>query len=242
MTEKTMIDGVVFRAVGRKVTHAERPAQQLGQSVQLLSKQRHAVAVASSTISQQQNRARRVVTPLPHPIPPASNRIACQLACISTASQIDQRLIRRNIIDEVSLTLSQLEDWSRRPEEGIKSYSGLATYRTAFGLAAPPVDRQMFIDVGVVKEMARVVLNERDLGVVWCPPWRVRIPHGLLKEQGNELVIGVANTWHNRLCADHALPENERLTRVGHGLHEKSARNGLQPAGLLGPVRVMSSE
>ena len=107
---------------------------------------------------------------------------------------------------------------------------------------APAADRQMFVDVGVVKEMARVTLNGRDLGVAWCPPWRVRVPGGLLKEQGNELVITVANTWHNRLCADHALPEKERLTRVGHKLHEHAARQGLQPAGLLGPVRLMGRE
>ena len=143
---------------------------------------------------------------------------------------------------DVSLTLSRLESWSQRPEEGIKSYSGMASYRTTFDLPAPAADRQMFVDVGVVKEMARVTLNGRDLGVAWCQPWRVRIPGGLLKEQGNELVITVANTWHNRLCADHALPDKERLTRVGHKLHEQAARQGLQSAGLLGPVRLMGRE
>jgi hypothetical protein len=84
--------------------------------------------------------------------------------------------------------------------------------------------------------MARVTLNDQDLGVAWCPPWRVRIPKGLLKAEGNRLVITVANGWQNRLCADHALPENERLTRVGHNLHAQAAHNGYQPAGLLGPV------
>ena len=144
---------------------------------------------------------------------------------------------------EISLTFRRLEDWSRCPEDGIKSYSGLATYRTGFDLIGPLVDdRPRFIDVGLVKEMARVSLNGRELGVAWCPPWRVRIPRGSLKERGNELVITVANTWHNRLCADHALPENERLTRVGHNLYERSAQGGLRPSGLLGPVRLMAEE
>jgi hypothetical protein len=143
---------------------------------------------------------------------------------------------------EVSLTLSRLESWSQRGEEGIKGYSGVASYRATFDLPAVPRDRQMFLDVGVVKEMARITLNGRNLGVAWCPPWRVRVPSGVLKERENGLVISVANTWHNRLCADHALPEKDRLTRVGHKLHEHAASQGLQPAGLLGPVRLMGEE
>jgi len=144
---------------------------------------------------------------------------------------------------EVSLTFRRLADWSRHPEAGIKSYSGVATYRTSFDLAAPTAhDRPMFIDVGQVKEMARVSLNGRDLGVAWCPPWRVRVPRGLLQDRGNELVISAANTWQNRLSADHVLPVKDRLTRVGHNLHEISAQGGLRPSGLLGPVRLMAEE
>lgn len=144
--------------------------------------------------------------------------------------------------NELTLTFNRLEDWSRHSEEGIKGYSGVATYRTAVDLAAPAVDRQMFVDIGVVKDMARVAVNGRDLGVAWCPPWRVRIPAGLLREQGNEVQITVASTWHNRLAADNALPEQQRLTRVGHGLQQAAARQGLQPAGLFGPVRLMMAE
>ena len=138
---------------------------------------------------------------------------------------------------DISLTLSRLGCWSQRPEEGIKGYSGMC-YRTTFDLPAPAADRQMFVDVGVVKEMAAGLAQRAGLGLV-RPPWRVRVPRGSLKERGNELVITVADTWHNRLCADQALPEIDRLTRVGHNLHEHAARQGLQPAGLLGPVRLM---
>ena len=144
---------------------------------------------------------------------------------------------------EVAVVFDQLADWSKRPEDGIKGYSGTAVYRKSFDL--PPGDarsQQFLLDLGTVKEMARVEINGRDLGVVWCHPWRARIPTGLLKESGNRLVVTVANTWNNRLCADNALPEKERLTRVGHDLHQQAARNGLQPAGLLGPVRVLAAD
>jgi hypothetical protein len=143
----------------------------------------------------------------------------------------------------VAVTFDRLEDWAKRTEQGIKGYSGVATYRKSFPLApGVAADKPMFMDTGVVKEMARIQLNGRDLGVAWCPPWRVRIPSGLLKAADNELVISVANTWNNRLCLDAALPANERLTRVGHGLQSQAASRGLQPAGLLSSVRIMTAE
>jgi hypothetical protein len=132
---------------------------------------------------------------------------------------------------EVSLVMEQLTDWSQRPEEGIKSYSGVATYRKSFSLpAGVRSDQPMVLDVGVVMEMARVEINGQDLGVVWCPPWRVAVPPGLLKASDNQLVITVANTWNNRLSVDAKLPDKERLTQC------RAGGNGLQPAGLLGPV------
>lgn len=143
---------------------------------------------------------------------------------------------------EVTLTFNPLDDWRWNPEEGIKAYSGVAVYQTTFDLPGISNNGKMFIDVGIVKEMGRVILNGQDLGVVWCPPWRVSIPKGLAKEYGNELSIQVANTWHNRLAADNALPEKERLTHVGHNLYSMAARLGFQTSGLLGPVRIMVSE
>ena len=151
---------------------------------------------------------------------------------------------------EVVLSFEQLTDWTKRPEAGIMAYSGVAIYRKHFDLPAEAVSGKMetksppcrWLELGQVNEMARVVINGHDLGVVWCPPWRVRIPSGLLKGHGNELVITVANTWNNRLCADNALPVPERLTRVGHNLHEIAGKRGYQPAGLMGPVRVMAEQ
>lgn len=148
---------------------------------------------------------------------------------------------------EVAVTFDKLSDWSKRTEEGIKAYSGVATYRKTFDLPSEAgrtneLASGHFLALGVVKEMARVELNGRNLGVSWCPPWRVKIPEGVLKERGNKLVVTVANTWNNRMCADNKLPANERLTRVGHNLQGQAAAQGLQSAGLLGPVTVQVAE
>ena len=49
--------------------------------------------------------------------------------------------------------------------------------------------------------MARVRLNGRDLGVVWCAPWRVEVT-GVVKAGDNQLEIEVVNRWANRLIGD----------------------------------------
>jgi hypothetical protein len=160
-----------------------------------------------------------------------------------------------------------LEDWTRRPEAGIKYYSGLATYAKIFDLPAAAASAghtagrsRIWLDLGVVKDLARVRLNGRDLGVVWCAPWRVEIT-GTVKARGNQLEITVANLWPNRLIGDEQLPADceygkegnlvrwpewflkgeprpspGRLTFSTWKLFAKDSP--LLPSGLLGPVSV----
>jgi hypothetical protein len=135
-----------------------------------------------------------------------------------------------------TVMFAKLDDWSQRSEDGIRHYSGLATYRTRFDLPAG-TDRQgdLRIALGAVQVMARVRLNGQDLGTVWCAPWAVQAG-GLLKQQGNELEIDVANLWPNRLIGDQALPTDKRLSWTTWNPYKRDA--ALLPSGLLGPVRI----
>jgi hypothetical protein len=102
-----------------------------------------------------------------------------------------------------------LQDWTIRPEKGIKYFSGTAVYQTTFDLTVPPSDIKngtLFLDLGVVKHVARVFLNQKELGIVWTAPWRVEIPAGSLKGRNNELRIEVTNVWANRLIGDEQEP------------------------------------
>jgi len=170
-----------------------------------------------------------------------------------------------------SVPFAKLIDWTTDERSGIKYYSGIATYRTEFALPSSVIsdqtsgatdhgqlttDHSWALDLGRVEDMARITLNGRDLGTVWSPPYRVAIPYGLLRKKGNLLKVEVVNTWHNRLVGDKQ-PEyaGKRTMQWKNGLlggraysagrytftNRSDARGALHPAGLLGPVRMMTS-
>jgi hypothetical protein len=101
-----------------------------------------------------------------------------------------------------------LDDWTQRPEPGIRYYSGTAVYSKRFDV--PDETRLVAnrLSLGVVACVARVELNGRDLGMLWTAPWETVLPGGLLRNKGNELVVRVSNVWANRLIGDHQLPDD----------------------------------
>ncbi|MEO7211771.1 glycosyl hydrolase [Mucilaginibacter sp.] len=107
------------------------------------------------------------------------------------------------------VTFTALEDWTKRSEPGIKYYSGTAAYTKTFDLAdvaAKEKANTYYLDLGEVKHLARVKVNNTDLGVVWTAPWGVSIPAGILKSKNNKLTIEVTNVWANRLIGDEQEP------------------------------------
>ena len=118
------------------------------------------------------------------------------------------------------------------------------------------VDKDYYIDLGVVRDIARVKLNGEALGVIWCAPWRMNIS-AALKEGTNELEIEVANRWINRLLGDSQKPDaNVRTVQFDNGLmgglkyltgrYTFTTRAAMGsfifkdplPSGLLGPVEI----
>ena len=163
---------------------------------------------------------------------------------------------------------ARLEDWTQRPEAGVRYYSGTAVYRTEFDVPSLPPATDVSLDLGVVHDLARVRVNGRDLGVVWTAPWRVTLPAGLLRPQGNALEIELTDCWANRLIGDEQEPADCEWTPgyQGHGGSLKAfpdwfitdeprpskgrytfttwnyftKSSKLIPAGLLGPVRLVA--
>jgi hypothetical protein len=136
----------------------------------------------------------------------------------------------------------ELESWTKRPEEGIKYYSGSATYSSSFKFSGKP-GQVLFLDLGEVKEIAEVHLNGKKLGVAWTKPFRVEAS-GAVKVGENKLEIDVVNLWPNRLIRDGQLPLDKRLTTTNVKEYYEPQPGGheLLDSGLLGPVRLMVAE
>jgi hypothetical protein len=132
------------------------------------------------------------------------------------------------------VTFDQLTDWTQHIDSGIKYYSGTAIYKQTFDLPCPKNDR-LFLDLGKVKNMARVYLNGHDLGVVWTYPWRLEITKSV-KTKGNILEIEVVNLWPNRLIGDEQLPNDGRYTFTTYRHFNKYSP--LLESGLIGPVTI----
>ena len=131
-----------------------------------------------------------------------------------------------------------LTDWAKHPDESIRHFSGAAVYESSFTLAdAPGKSDRILLELGEAAIMATVTLNGREVGTLWCPPWRIDIsPH--VKSGKNTLQVRVVNTWHNRLLSDAAKPEDKRLSHISQPYRIKPGAT-LAASGLLGPVRLM---
>ncbi len=157
-----------------------------------------------------------------------------------------------------NIVFDKLQDWTTRPEEGIKYYSGIATYKNKFTLSSNVNQNKkndIYIDLGEVNNLARVRINGKDLGVVWTVPFRVKITDAVVTGE-NLLEVEVANLWPNRLIGDEQKPDDGivngqwpewllngtartsgRYTFTTFKHYNKDAE--LLKSGLLGPVKLL---
>ena len=96
-------------------------------------------------------------------------------------------------------TLDALVGWETFDD----AFSGTMLYKTTFASenhpTSKPHNHTTILSLGDVREIARVRLNGRDLGVKFMPPYDFEIPDGVLKGNGNELEVEVTNLGANRI-------------------------------------------
>lgn len=136
------------------------------------------------------------------------------------------------------IIFDDLADWTERPESAIRFFSGTAIYINEFNLAKINDNFRYSLDLGMVKEVARVKMNGEDCGTVWCAPYRVDISRAI-KMGANVMEIEVVNLWPNRLIGDAGLPLHERRTVTNIRTFKKD--HPPLPSGLIGPVRVLAT-
>ncbi|GHH84588.1 glycosyl hydrolase family 2 [Streptomyces sulfonofaciens] len=134
--------------------------------------------------------------------------------------------------------LTELVSWPELGDEAA-AFSGTARYTLAFTAPrATGAGRAWALDLGDVRESARVRLNGQDLGTAWALPFRLPVG-GALRDGENVLQVEVTNLAANRV---------RDLARRGelHTDFYMSWRGTTPPpqwepvaSGLLGPVRLV---
>jgi len=119
-------------------------------------------------------------------------------------------------------------------------FSGAVVYSTTFQLAEADTGEAFLLELGDVRETARVKINGQDLGLLWSVPFRLTIPPGILKET-NILEIEVKNLSFNRVIDldRKGIPwKNFReinFVNINYKPYDASGAEPM-PSGLLNPV------
>jgi hypothetical protein len=140
--------------------------------------------------------------------------------------------------------------WTENTDEDVKFFSGTATYGKEFTIAAAQkaAGKRLLLDLGDVQNLARVRLNGKDLGVLWKAPYVADITAAAIVGT-NKLEVEVTNTWTNRIAGDEGKPQEQRVTWAGSAGRGRGGGAGqlaagatpqLLPAGLIGPVRIVT--
>ena len=108
-----------------------------------------------------------------------------------------------------TVVLDKLISWTDHTNDGVRYFSGTASYEKEIDISSERLTagRELWLDLGGVKNFAEVTLNGRDFGVLWKPPFRINITKAA-KLGVNKLVVKITNLWANRLVGDEQLPED----------------------------------
>jgi hypothetical protein len=140
-----------------------------------------------------------------------------------------------------SVTMTNLQSWTDSPVSGVRYFSGTATYHNVVQVPADLLDknREIWMDLGDVREIATVAVNGKELRTLWHAPFLLRIDPAL-HAGDNELSIRVTNLWPNRLIGDQQPAEKAHYTKTN--IHVYSKDSPLLPSGLLSPVTLRVTE
>lgn len=160
-----------------------------------------------------------------------------------------------------SLELTKLISLHRHPNFFVRHFSGTCQYNAGFYWKQKTLrkEQRILLDLGRVEVLAQVILNGKDLGIMWKEPFRIDITKAIVSGK-NTLEINVTNLWPNRMIGDAHLPSEVEYDEQGFikKLPEWYVKNQVKPgkrisfstwnnfkkndplleSGLLGPVRL----
>lgn len=152
------------------------------------------------------------------------------------------------------VTFPELISWTASEIEGIKYYSGTATYEKSFSsMTKQDTKGRIYIDLGEVAKVGEVWLNDKRLGITWAKPHRFDVT-GIIKPGENTIRVEVANVWSNRIKGDAVTGQNFTNSNItstiipaatietGDQTRVPWAKVPLIESGLIGPVQLIQTE
>jgi hypothetical protein len=145
----------------------------------------------------------------------------------------------------IDTVFDELVSWSAHQHEGIRHFSGTATYSTKINIPEELIrsGTNLILDLGKVMVVAEFIVNGSNLGILWKKPYKVDITD-FVRSGENVIEIHVTNTWWNRLVGDEKYPDGfpgsdakENKTYTTHKAW--TAEDELLESGLLGPVQII---
>jgi len=148
------------------------------------------------------------------------------------------------------VSFDKLTSWTDSETDGIKYFSGTACYSKTLNINPDQVkeDRRIFIDLGEVKDIAEVFINDQSAGILWKEPYKLDITD-YINGGENDLDIEITNMWVNRLTGDMLSETGEPYCRTNHPYVRQDNWAGggdetyrIQKSGLMGPVKISFAE
>jgi len=136
----------------------------------------------------------------------------------------------------------RLASWTELGDSEAKRFAGTGRYKIDFEKPAAKAD-DWILELGDVRDSARVTLNGRYVGVVWSVPFKIAVGK-FLREGKNELDVEVTNLSANRIADLDRRKVNWKkfyeINFVNIDYHKFDASGWpLMDSGLLGPVRLV---
>lgn len=155
--------------------------------------------------------------------------------------------------------MAKLASWSASADPKLRHFAGRAVYVKRVNVNVGVGERAV-LDLGEVRDIAKVWVNDTYVGCLWQPPYQIDVTDAVSGSSAEcTLRVEVVNTWPNRLigdakarAADAAEPLGacgvpqwvlEGRSDSGTGICTWSnfgnawrADEPLLPAGLIGPV------
>jgi hypothetical protein len=138
-----------------------------------------------------------------------------------------------------AIETTELKSWTDLGSDEAKRFAGTARYRAEFDAPATKAD-DWLLDLGDVRETARVRLNGKEVGSVWSLPMQIRVGE-FLRPGRNVIELDVTNLAANRIRdmdrrkVDWKIMREINFVNINYKPFDASGWD-IMPSGLLGPV------